>query len=952
MDVTMKTFTTKRAVCLGLLAFLLLGANFGGRAQSKDQPVSLKMTNKDPMFKIGSELSALKREFEVRQRSRTDATAEFKPQNSLIQTRPGGYVVVEAVAEGPRVHQLLADLKALGMVKTTTFGRMVSGQVPVAALDKMARLKSLRFAQPAYRPFTKVGAVTSGGDRAMRADLARQNADVTGRRSKIGVLSDSYNNLDGAATGIQSGDLPGPGNPNGFTTPVQVLEDLPAEDEGSDEGRAMLEIIHDVAPGAQLAFATAFTSQAGFARNILNLQAAGCNVITDDIIYFAEPFFQDGIIAQAVDSVKGLGVAYFSAAGNNGRDSYEAPFKEGGPTTAGSTPIVNAHNFAPEGQPVDLTQRITIPVGGTVIGVLQYDQPFYSLGDGSSPGAATDVDIYLLNDAGTRVLAGSLAFNIGRDPFEVFGFTNNGTYGSNQFNLLIDKYEGPTPGLIKYILFGNATFNEYATGSATCYGHANAAGAVATGAAFYAETPAFGQTPPLKETYSSAGGIPILFDLNGKPIAPVVRPKPEVVAPDGVVTTFFYQLISGQYYFFGTSAAAPHAAAVAALMQEAHGGGLSPDAIRETLQETTVDMEEPGFDFNTGYGLIDAEAAVQAVTRAGVRYFALVDTDSQRDVQEIDEGDVLNLSYLPELTIRAQTYPATSGSVGFVFNGRRITDNTAPYSLAGETDSVYNSLSPPLSADVFNGAYRLSATPYGQPDQAGDPGQALTVNFQVIQNTVFYFQLINVETGASLGTIRDGDVINLGALLSNRLNIKAVTNFGDLGSVVFDFNGKNVVENFYPYALGGDNYSQSYKELDPPLTAGDYRLTATPYAYAAGAGKAGKALTVRFSVVNGDETLATANGRRQFEGSTRLEAFPNPFQHQTTLEFRLNQTQHATLKVYDLKGSLVAPLHDGPAKEGQAYRYVLNGDRWQPGLYISRLVTSNGVVTRKLMLTR
>src|SRR3712207_8995845 len=39
-----------------------------------------------------------------------------------------------------------------------------------------------------------------------------------------------------------------------------------------------------------------------FAKGILDLQKAGCNIITDDIAYFAEPMFQDGIIAQAVRS--------------------------------------------------------------------------------------------------------------------------------------------------------------------------------------------------------------------------------------------------------------------------------------------------------------------------------------------------------------------------------------------------------------------------------------------------------------------------------------------------------------------------------------------------------------------------------------------------------------------------------------------------------------------------
>ncbi len=97
----------------------------------------------------------------------------------------------------------------------------------------------------------------------------------------------------------------------------------------ADEGRAMAQIVHDMAPGADLAFATAFVGgDVGFANNIRALANAGADVIVDDIIYFSEPFFQDGIIANAVTDVTNDGVAYFSMAFNNnglGKNSYEAP---------------------------------------------------------------------------------------------------------------------------------------------------------------------------------------------------------------------------------------------------------------------------------------------------------------------------------------------------------------------------------------------------------------------------------------------------------------------------------------------------------------------------------------------------------------------------------------------------------------------------------------------------
>jgi hypothetical protein len=137
----------------------------------------------------------------------------------------------------------------------------------------------------------------------------------------VGVLSDSFDCLGGAAAGVASGDLPA-----GINV-VQKISDCAG---ATDEGRAMMEIIHDVAPGATLAFHTAFDGQADFARGILDLKKSGAKVIIDDVIYFDEPFYQDGIPAQAVNIVKGIGVSYFSSAGNQNRRAYESAFRLSG----------------------------------------------------------------------------------------------------------------------------------------------------------------------------------------------------------------------------------------------------------------------------------------------------------------------------------------------------------------------------------------------------------------------------------------------------------------------------------------------------------------------------------------------------------------------------------------------------------------------------------------------
>lgn len=332
------------------------------------------MAAADPLAKIGSELANLHRNQQAGTRSIQKPGLGNLVKKNLLQVQ-GNYVVIEAIAEPNQTAQLLTDLQALGMIRGASYGQMVSGLMPIDKLNQVAALTHLHFARPGYKAIHKAGEVTSQGDRAMYADSARKYQVIKGKNSKIGVISDSYNVRAGADKAVKSGDLPGRGNPNGYTTPVQVLEDA-TDPYSTDEGRGMLEIIHDVAPAAQLAFHTAIGGQANFAKGILELQKAGCNIITDDVSYFAEPMFLDGIIAQAVNEVSQKNVAYFSSAGNNGKHSYQAKFKN-----SGKNVVVNGVNYgvAHDFGKGDIKQSIILPPDEGIILPLQWDDPFFSV---------------------------------------------------------------------------------------------------------------------------------------------------------------------------------------------------------------------------------------------------------------------------------------------------------------------------------------------------------------------------------------------------------------------------------------------------------------------------------------------------------------------------------------------------------------------------------------------
>lgn len=557
------------------------------------------------MVKVGFDLALLYHEYREFMKHGGAAVLKHGFQSSRITARvQGEKVVIDAVAAGD-VDQLVRDLQALGMENTAVSGRVVSGRLPIAALEQASQLGALKLARAASA-MTMAGAVTSQGDAAMLADDARSAFGVDGTGVTVGTLSDSYNCRGGAATDVGSDDLP---------SGVQVLADEPGCGSGTDEGRAMMQIVHDVAPGASQAFHTAYGGMADFANGIIELATvAGADIINDDVIYFAEPMFQDGVIAQAVDSVKALGAAYFSAAGNQDDQSYEAVFRDSG--VPGNYSGSTRHDFDP-GPSVDTLMEVSIPANTEIIFAFQWDQPSYSVS--GAPGSASDIDIILYSAAGQALTAGS-DNNLGGDPVEVFAYKNtSGTTKSYQIG--IEHFAGPFPGRVKFVYFGNMTIKEFHTYSGTSYGHPMAAGGRGVGAARYSHTPEFGVAPPLREYFSAKGGTEILFDTAGNPVS-LLRQKPEIVAPDGGDNTFFgsdYEG-NGSPNFFGTSAAAPHAAGLAALLKQ-FDDTLDADGIYAAMQDTAIDMDAAGPDFFTGYGLVQATAALQS----------LADPDSDAD---------------------------------------------------------------------------------------------------------------------------------------------------------------------------------------------------------------------------------------------------------------------------------------------------------------------------------
>jgi hypothetical protein len=603
----------------------------------------------------------------------------LSPAARFSQTADGTpLVLVDATARG-NPQQLKSALQALGLTRAAVYSNDVGGWLPLKEIETAAaraEVLSLRASMP--RP--RSGPVATQGDYVQLSSAVRSDfPSLLGSGVTVGVLSDSFNCYAiyaDPANGVPVSGYSGYAY-NGFTADyaadvssgslpsgVTVVEEAdclnygaPSQTPFGDEGRAMLQIVHAVAPGANLAFYTAENSEADFAAGIGKLASAGAKVIADDVGYFDEPFFQDGIVAQAIDSVEAQGVAYFSAAGNDGNGSNALSYENTAPSfSARSTSAPNSGeyllNFDTTGASNTTQLPVTIPPippGDFLAIVVQWDQP-YVTGAPGSPGASSSIDLCVTGGTGSDTIvnydgdaATCTGLNAtGVDPYQIMIIGNpaSATGNTQQQTLNIAVGLGTNsngtvaPGRVIVSVEDDglgSKINSFATYSATLQGHPGAAGAAAVGAAFYFDTPKCGTTPAELEMFSAQGGAPILFNTSGVRLTtPLVRQKPDFVGPDGVndtflgftlasagipVSTTIAQCENNANYpnFFGTSAATPHVAGIAALMRQADTTA-TPTQIYSSLHSSALAMSSPSPNFTSGYGFVQADTALVVPT--------------------------------------------------------------------------------------------------------------------------------------------------------------------------------------------------------------------------------------------------------------------------------------------------------------------------------------------------
>lgn len=536
----------------------------------------------------------------------------------------------------------------------------VSALANLDELNALLSVEGIRAVRMSRKPFFRAGTVTSQGDSAIKTDQVRPQ--YTGN-VKIGVVSEYVNqtaigpgsntsgtipDTDAPGATINTSDLTGLTNQTSsdLPTPIQVLDFGPTvgpNDPVFDEGAAMLEVIHDVAPGAKLAFASGIADQLTMAENIRKLRVAGCKVIVDDVSFADEPFFQDGPIAQAINKNVSLGVTHFTAVGNEGDLGTlvtHSAVNPSAPPDTGTVPSGNFfHNWSLNGGTNSGFLPITIAPHSEGIIIVQWNQPWMTYtptgaAGAAGPGATDSLGLILYDapNANANILAASTDPQ-GYDP------NNNNAVGpfGNPIEIIQYLYDQDTPLTaylavdhdfgtgnsirMRVLVSGNVTFPSGGLGGMTAFGHTSAQGTISVASVDYTTIPASGAVGGV-ELFSSKGGIgangiPYYFNSTGGSLGAVqLRDCPDISGPDGVVTTFFTDA-NFQPRFFGTSAAASHAAGLAALVLER--AELTTPAQMKLLMKTTArdivaatPLSVAGPDDRSGAGMLDGLAAITA----------------------------------------------------------------------------------------------------------------------------------------------------------------------------------------------------------------------------------------------------------------------------------------------------------------------------------------------------
>ncbi|MDD1730270.1 MAG: right-handed parallel beta-helix repeat-containing protein, partial [Methanospirillum sp.] len=405
-------------------------------------------------------------------------------------------------------------------------------------------------------PVTGTGSVTTAGDEILKTDQLRDRTGGDGHGIRVGVISNGVQHL---ADAQKSGDLP---------DKITILKKGKA-----DEGTAMLEIIHDIAPNASLYYADAGENDLSFSNAIDSLVSAGCTIIVEDVGLLDIPYFEDGRTAAHISEIlkQNPDILYISSAGNNAELHYQGMFTDGGG---------NFHSFnGSTGIPVDIKS------GGEIGAVLQWDDPFDQRQNVYS--------LYLYNrETGDEITISERTEGGEKRALELFHTQYLGEKPLKA-EIRVKKADNAEPKEIELIIKLDPKLvsipEGYVVSSDSIIGQSAVDNAISVAAVPASQTQTI-------EKFSSRGEVTIAHPTEQE------RKKPDITGVDTVEVSGAGGFATP---FSGTSAAAPHIAGLLALEWSLFPG-ISGTEMKNALFQTATRFGEEEWNPVYGYGLPDA----------------------------------------------------------------------------------------------------------------------------------------------------------------------------------------------------------------------------------------------------------------------------------------------------------------------------------------------------------
>ncbi|MCO6436668.1 MAG: S8 family serine peptidase [Phycisphaerae bacterium] len=634
--------------------------------------------------------------------------------------------------------------------------------IPVDKLQAIAERNDVRRIFDAAPLTSDLGSATTEGDALHGADQVRTMFGYDGTGQTVGVISDGVNDL---ADAISTGDL----------VTVDVLSDYTDASRRYNEGTAMLEIIADMAPGANLMFHSGLF-EPDFINAVRALVDAGATIIVDDLTSSAHRLFEPGPVTQAkIDAVE-QGVFYTASAGNRAQRHYEEEFN--GPSvnvTLGPNTYNRPHRFAP----FNWQLRMKAPPSGAVTICLQWAEPYGS--------ASINLDLYLLGESGNLLDSSTDPQDGDDDPIECI----DTTVSPNSFvNVVVDATTGD-PDVFFDLRGAGTTDWQYLVSAGSINGASRAEEIYAVGAHGNGLMP--GSADSI-DASSSRGPVKqiIPFELTWM--------KPDIAAASFVQISgaggFGYTgcpgLPSSTSCFPGTSAAAPHVAGCAALLLQARPW-LSPAQVAQVLDDTADDIEAGGPDNTAGHGRMDCLAAVRRLRNTGTN-FANNAFDSGTLGSDTAAGPAAEVAWVgPIWASRDANTPGcpcdiSCPCVAVEYNNYFKFDLLRVYN---EIISAKLVLEYPVGAHVVPTEYETDSQLFVLHEVTSDPD---SFGYDFLAGTIRPFSesvYNDLADGPTFG-FQQISAADEGSLIEIELNVAAITAMNTARGNVFTIGGRNV----------------------------------------------------------------------------------------------------------------------------------------------------------------